>query len=164
MGKKKKIRAFKEEIAKYLAEKEEISRLVAKLRAEKIAVLAELQAERAKAAELENEGQDLVEIAANVSEKLAKALPILLELRVALGEMPLGWGDAAPAYLREPVRHAFAVVDLLLGPVVAKSPTEEACGSRASLYDAATGAQVQTACWAAPGHEGSHGDDKGRSW
>ena len=164
MGKKKKIRAFEKEIAKYLAEKEEISRLVAKLRAEKIAVLAELQAERAKTAELENEGADLIEIAANVSEKLAKALPILLELRVALGEMPLGWGDAAPAHLREPVRHAFAVVDLLLGPVVARSPTEEACGSRASLYDAATGTQVQTACWASPGHEGSHGDDKGRSW
>lgn len=154
MGKKKKIREFKEETVQ----------LVAKLRAEKVEALAELQVERAKVTELENEGRDLIEIAANVSEKLAKALPILLELRVALGELPLGWGDAAPAYLRGPVRHAFAAVDALLGPVVAKSPTEEACGSRASLYDAATGTQVQTTCWAAPGHEGAHGDDKGRSW
>lgn len=164
MGKKKKIRAFKKELAKYVTEKEETIRLVAKIRAEKVAALAELQAERAKAAELESEGAELIEIAANVSEKLAKALPLLLELRVALGEMPLGWGDEAPAYLRGPVRHAFAVVESLLGPVVAKSPTEGACGSRASLYDAATGAQVQTVCWASPGHEGAHGDDKGRNW
>lgn len=164
MGKKKKIRAYKEELAKYVTEKEETIRIVAKIRAEKVEALAELQAERAKTAELESEGADLIEIAANVSEKLTKALPLLLELRVALGELPLGWGDEAPAYLRGPVRHAFAVVDVLLGPVVAKSPTEEACGSRASLYDAATGTQVQTTCWASPGHEGAHGDDKGRSW